>query len=123
MPHHEGPTRTSGFAATATTLVALVAMAAAAPSVRGLPAARIAHAEILAPWSESQAMRAVAAVVAAAARDLLAGQQTSVALLASGPGHVLPADRGVSVRRWVAVAAPPPETLDQRLLDLPPPGC
>jgi hypothetical protein len=123
MSHHDGPTRTTGFAATATTLVALVAMAAAAPSVRGLPAARIAHAEILAPFSESQAMRAVAAVVAAAARDLLAGQQTSVALPAPAPGDVQAENRAASVRRQVAVAAPPPETLDQRLLDIPPPGC
>jgi hypothetical protein len=123
MRDPDGTTRTSSLAATATTLVALVAMAAAAPAVRGVPAARVTHMEILAPLNESQAMRALAGVVAAAARDLLARQQTSTALLTPGCEVLVSAERQVVPPPCARMMAGPTERLDQRLLDLPPPGC
>jgi hypothetical protein len=116
-------TRTSGLAATATTLVALVAVAAAAPVVRAAPAARVAPVEMLAPLNESEAMRVLVGVVAAAARDLLARQQTTTALLPAD----FEAPRRVESRiirpPSTTPSRPPTERLDQRLLDLPPPIC
>lgn len=123
MGSSDRSTRTSGLAATATTLVALVAMAAAAPSLRGLPAARLAPVEMLAPLNESQAMRALAGVVAAAARDLLARQQTTAALLPPEFEAPVCADGCIISPSVAAVSLPPTERLDQRLLDLPPPIC
>lgn len=112
--------RATGLAATATTLVAMVAMSA---TVSGAPAPRALDAQVRATLSESHVARVVAAAVAAAARDLLGGEQwtTAVALLEDPAGcgaHAI----------WCTVTTPawpfaPLVLLDERLLDLPPPSC
>jgi hypothetical protein len=108
--------RSTSLAATATTLVALAALAAVAPSVNGSPMTRLAPVE-------SPAVRAVVAVVAAAARDLLAGQPT-VASLPETPWLELRCD-AASIKLDGPVDNEPAEgiILAERLLDLPPPRC
>jgi hypothetical protein len=123
MGNVDRPTRTGGLAATATTLVALVAVAAAAPSVRGLPAARVVPVEILAPLNESEAMRALVGVVAAAARDLLARPQTTTALLPDEFAAPMCIECRIIRPASTTSSRPPTERLNQRLLDLPPPVC
>ena len=71
---------------------------------------------------ESSMARAVAAVVAAAARDLLGAKQSTAAVAlepltaADGSAASWPAS-------WPTVLAAPPMLLGERLLDLPPPTC
>jgi hypothetical protein len=100
-------------AATATTLVALVAMSTAvsgACPVRGIEATR----------GETPVARAVAAVVAAVARDL-AGSERSAAAAARLEPADLPAPEPVS-SDWTPTTTPLAlSRLDERLLDLPPP--
>jgi hypothetical protein len=116
--------RTANLAVTATTLVALAAMAAGAPSLRSVEAARAVETEVLSSFGENPAVRAVAAAVAAAARDLLRGQPATMALPATGvigavsaapakPRPVAEAVRCVTATDW----------LGPRRLDLPPPSC
>lgn len=115
MTRESAPIRCVGLAATATTLVALVAMAAtvsAAPVPRGLDGAAL---------RESHVMRAVAAAVAAAARDLLSGERrpTVVAFFQpSAPDNEQASSCGASAS---AAAFALPTLLSERLLDLPPP--
>jgi hypothetical protein len=101
-------------AATATTLVALVAMSTAvsgACPVRGID---------VATRGETPVARAVAAVVAAVARDL-AGSERSAAAAARLEPADLPAPEPVS-SDWTPTTTPLAlSRLDERLLDLPPP--
>ncbi len=103
------------LAATATTLVALVAMSA---SVSTAAVPRDAEVRL-----ESHVVRAVAAAVAAAARDLLAAERSPVAMAAFEP--VLSAAEAVTGRCAPAPAQVTVSTtlLGERLLDLPPPAC
>ena len=109
----------SSVAASATTLVALLAMTAA---VSGAP---IAGGTELDGRSE-RGIRAVAAVVAAAARDLardlIIGDHSTPAMTAVDP---MPSARisGVANTRLAAALVPGPTPLAERLLDLPPPRC
>lgn len=102
------------LAATATTLVALMAMSA---SVSAVPVLRDAEVRV-----ESHVVRAVAAAVAAAARDLLAGKRSTTAVAAFEP--VLGVAPALTWRP--AVGAPRATVsatmLGERLLDLPPPA-
>ncbi len=100
--------RVAGLTATASTLVALVAMSA---TVATGPAPRAVE------------VRAVAAAVAAAARDLLVSEHPSAAVAVLEP-CVATGDDGV--RRAVTSCDPGPVhamLLGERLLDLPPPAC
>ena len=104
----------AGFAATASTLMALVAMATA---VSGGSPVRVEDAAVRA---ETPVSRVVAAVVVAVARDLARAEHSSPAALLvpesrldSGPAVDRP--RGPIV---IACGA----ALDERLLDLPPPA-
>ncbi len=115
MARQPAPIRSVGLAATATTLVALVAMAAmvsAAPVPRGLDGAAL---------RESHVMRAVAAAVAAAARDLLSGERCP-AVVAFFEPCAMDDSRATSCQVSASVAANAlPALLGERLLDLPPP--
>ncbi|MCZ6611199.1 MAG: hypothetical protein O6941_01080 [Planctomycetota bacterium] len=112
--------RATGLAATATTLVAMVAMSA---TVSRAPTPRALDAQVRATLSESHVARVVAAAVAAAARDLLGGERctAAVALLEDSAGYGAHAI-------WCTATAPAWPfaalvLLDERLLDLPPPSC
>ena len=120
-----GP-RSSQFVATATTLIALVAMVAGAPEARGHTHARATQVELVelvAGRAESAAVRAVAAVMAAAARDILTGGPCSADLLAPAPLD-LGAEEWSRPRLEREETGPPrAPALAERLLDLPPPVC
>ena len=82
---------------------------------------RMVRGEVVLAWGESDAVRAVAAVVAAAARDLLAGAPHGAAFAPETPieGMIEPDE----CKTPTADEGPPAplETLDERVLDLPPP--
>jgi hypothetical protein len=112
--------RSSSLVLTASTLVAIAAMAAGARAAHAVPAP---GADQVLRVTEVRGVRAVAAVVAAAARDLLAAEQTTAALPASRMSTPLPEDRCLAhpageTRRHSLV-----DRLGERLLDLPPPTC
>ncbi len=111
------PPRCSGLALTATTLVALVAMTA---TVAGAPSP--GRPEAHGRSAETLVVRAVAAAVAAVARDLAHSERSTLAA-----ARLVPA---FAWRLELAAGAPPRETpgaapanalLDERLLDRPPP--
>jgi len=114
--------RVSSLAATATTLAALVAVAAAAPASRGLSPFRSGHAEVAA-LGETRTIRVVAAVVAAAARDLLAAQTTTA--ICPGAFPIAAADVSLPSARVRPALLRPADSLlpAERLIDLPPPVC
>jgi hypothetical protein len=109
------PRRAAALTVTATSLVALLAMSA---TVSAAPAA---PAPVVEGRLEAHVARAMAAVVAAAVRDL-AGAKQFAAAAALEP---LPATGGSAAgpASWPAVPAAPPMLLGERLLDLPPPAC
>lgn len=119
MTTTSAPTRVSGFASTATTVVALLAVASAA---RMLPVGEYTTvAETRTTVRESSVVRAVAEVMAAAARDLLSGEHTTAALSAGPPEQPHSA---APVTRMPGRDAGPLHrvtALDERLIDLPPP--
>ncbi len=109
------PLRATGLAATATTVLALAAMSAAAstdPAPRGPVAGYRA---------EPLVVRAVAAVVAAAVRDLVGAERSMEApvLLVSAAEYDLQSGSLIRCARRTPIAIP--RILDERLLDLPPP--
>ncbi|MHC4415008.1 MAG: hypothetical protein ACYS0G_06980 [Planctomycetota bacterium] len=112
-PH---PTRAGGLAATATTLVALVAMAA---TVSIAPAPRALELERL---SESPVVRAVAAAVAAAARDLVGSERCTTTLALLEPSARCDDASASGPVASLNDSCPPPTLLGERLLDLPPPA-
>jgi uncharacterized membrane protein len=106
--------------ATATTLVALVAMAAGASALPLVPAGRVAHAEAVASLGDAHAVRAMAAVMVAAARDLLAGHRSAATL--DVPAVAIPVTaEHVAHRASAPVPVPPGPALPLNLIDLPPP--
>ena len=115
-PNQSGcPRRAAALSVTATTLVALMAMSA---TVSAAPAAPHVEARL-----ESTVARAVAAVVSAAARDLLGAKQSTAAVALLEPLTAA----GDSQASWPAPVpaqrTAPPMLLGERLLDLPPPTC
>jgi hypothetical protein len=117
------PSRVPSLAAAATTLVALVAMAAAAPHAEGMGAVRAVSAEITLLRGDGHGkVRAVAAAVAAVARDLLGAGATTTAWSAPESFDVDLAPRVAAVRPMVVTPRGLPP-LAEHLLDLPPPGC
>ena len=122
MRAERSSTRPASLAATATTLLALLAMtttASAAATPRG------ADMQSRSTVSESHMVRAMAAVVAAAARDLLVGDQHATPIVAGPFLSLSEFDQSTSqVRRARDVAVIVLSvTLGERLLDLPPPVC
>jgi hypothetical protein len=111
------PRRAAALSVTATTLVALVAMSATV-SVAPAPAASHVEARL-----ESSVARAVAAVVAAAARDLLGAKQSTAAVALLEPLTSIGASEASWPARAPAQRTAPPMLLGERLLDLPPPTC
>ncbi|MCH8823526.1 MAG: hypothetical protein IH984_08475 [Planctomycetes bacterium] len=121
MPREHSPIRSTSLTATATALLALAALATAA-STGPLPGNGDLNGRTA--TSESQVVRAVAAAVAAVARDLLASDQhTALAIdepfARSIVGNATMAMVVVSQDAHFAKL----EVLDERLLDLPPPIC
>ncbi|UCD76238.1 MAG: hypothetical protein JSV91_04805 [Phycisphaerales bacterium] len=115
--------RGRGLSASATTLLALVAVATAASALHSLPAVRVVYHETPGRPHESQAMRAVAAAVADLARDLLGAEHT-----AALPPTLISSARPAAATPVTTPApqdAPCPHRLrpPERLLDLPPPVC
>ena len=113
------PIRATGLAATATTVLALAAMSAAASAAASTSPA---------PWgpvpgcrAEPLVVRAVAAAVAAAVRDLVGAERSmeAPALLVSAAEYDL--QGGSLIRRERRTPVAIPRILDERLLDLPPP--
>jgi hypothetical protein len=72
---------------------------------------------------ESSVARAVAAVVAAAARDLLGAKQSTAAVALLEPLTAIGASEASWTARIRAQRTAPPMLLGERLLDLPPPTC
>ena len=122
MRYERSSTRPASLTATATTLLALLAMTSTA-SAAATP--RAADMQSRSTVSESHMVRAMAAVVAAAARDLLVGDQHATPIVA-GPFLSLfefyQSTSQVRRARDEAVIVKS-VTLDERLLDLPPPVC
>jgi hypothetical protein len=119
LNHPLEPSRSSSLAGTAGVIVALVAVAA---MTTGVANARLIPAETRSTLGESQAVRAVAAAVAQAAREL-AGTERIVAAM---PEQFTLAASSSNDNAVVAAA----DRVDpvvahfvgERLLDLPPPG-
>jgi hypothetical protein len=103
----------------ATAVLVLAALAATMPSPENRPAARV---ESRPAMSEAQAVRLIAAAVAAVARDL-AGTERHVAALASGAIEFAASIPAVIDAVIVDSDPAPPWVLAERLLDLPPPTC
>ena len=116
--------RPASFAGTATTLLALVAMTSMTSTASTLVNAR-ADFHGRTTMSESHMVRAMAAVMAAAARDLLVGDQHLTPIVA-GPAESLAAVQTPTPsfgRSGDADAIVKSAVLSERLLDLPPPVC
>ena len=109
--------RVAGLAATATTLVALVAMSATVASGPTLRAREV-EARL-----EDHVVRVVAAAVAAAARDLLVLERPAAGVVVVGP--CVQTARDAVSRPAFSHDLPTGEAtrLGERLLDLPPPAC
>ncbi len=122
MRAERSSTRPASLAATATTLLALLAMTSMA-SAAATP--RAADMQSRSTVSESHMVRAMAAVVAAAARDLLVGDQHATPIVAGPFLSLFAFHQSTSqVRRTRdAAAIVLSVTLGERLLDLPPPVC
>jgi hypothetical protein len=111
------------LASTASAVVALVAIAATISTVQSAVHFRGSPTEARAAAVEAPTVRAVAAAVAAAARELVGGEQVHAALphrlISLGapdqadPDAPLHHDEPIVRSRMIA----------ERLLDLPPPGC
>ena len=122
MRRPETPSRSTSIAAAATTLMALVAMAAAGPRYAGACSSRAASAEVAVTLRDADAVRVMAAVVAAAARDLLATAHAQAALPAA-PAPAAPPAAGSRVRfPDAARGGGDLPRLAERLLDIPPPA-
>lgn len=114
----------SGLGTSTSAVIALVALAAAITSIQSVAHGRIGPADVRTAASEAPTVRAVAAAVAAAARELVGGgERVDVAL----PPTLLAQSLAPSVS-----AAEPPQIrvrlqrsamIPERLLDLPPPVC
>jgi hypothetical protein len=111
------PRRAAALTVTATTLVALAAMSA---TVSAAPTPAASHMEAR---LESTVARAVAAVVAAAARDFLGAKQATAAVALLEPLTAVTGSETLWPAWWPTLHAGPPMLLGARLLDLPPPTC
>lgn len=110
------PPRCCGLSVTATTLVALVAMTA---TVAGAPAPR--GAEMIVRPADGAVVRAVAAAVAAVARDLAGAERSAVSVARLEPAFAWRADGRAAPCPVAAVAPPVVGVPQERLIDLPPP--
>ncbi len=122
MRAERSSTRPASFAATATTLLALLAMTSMAPAAA---TPRAADMQSRSTVSESHMVRAMAAVVAAAARDLLVGDQHTTPIVAGPFLSLFEFDQSASqvCRARDVTVIVLSVTLGERLLDLPPPVC
>ena len=115
--------RTACLVVTATSLVVLVAMARGVVTVEALATEAAALVEGSSKSREPRSVRAMAAVVAAAARDLLGnGGHQAVALLRPPVDQRVAADRSSRALPIWQAARPGQHLLAERLIDLPPPS-
>lgn len=125
-PSQEPVAAVGGAAGGAAALLALlaVAMMVAGAGPAGGPASRIAAADFRPALTESQTVRALAAAVVAAARDLVGAERVHTAIPASGLAVVaaMAAPIGPPLRNR-GCDIPGPLLLAERQLDLPPPVC
>ena len=111
--------RPASYASTATTVVALLALASV---VRAAPAVELGGHETRPVARESSVLRAVAVAVAAA-RDLFGVDQTTLAAVGhANPAAIIPPRMISPADIYHAPAAQLGVALDERLLDLPPPS-
>ena len=118
------PTRPPQLTGSTATIIALLSMATMVTSNPGAMAGRVLPAESRPISTETASVREMAvAMVAAAARNLLASERIDTALPAPLFAPVRAATTSV-VRVDARDSAPPVGyVLHERLIDLPPPGC
>lgn len=113
----------AAFATTASALIALVTVAAVMGSLPGtVVSVRVALLDSRGCSTESETVRAVAAAVAAVARNLVGGEQLSAAMPAPSWVEVdalFPAVTTTTTSFFVCRS----RILDERLIDMPPPTC
>lgn len=122
MKAHRPPSRRTATVGLTTTAGAIVALMAIAATVTAAPTARPAVVESRSSLAETNAVRAVAAAMAAVARELAGGERVVAAMPVSlliAPLSTPAIPQVLSLRDR---AVPLPGVLDERLLDLPPPG-
>lgn len=124
MPEDTAPTRVPQSTGSAATIIALLSMATMVSGVSAMSTNRVAPSETRSTAVETSSVREMAvAVVAAAARNLLASDRLDSTLTVSVFLPVESAD-SLEVRLDLPGTAPPASLLlNERLIDLPPPGC
>jgi hypothetical protein len=123
QPNHRR--RRAAQTSLANTAGAFIALVAIAATINSLPGANIRAAllESRTPLAEATTVRAVAAAVAAAARELAGAERITAALPAEQFASALaPAGLPIPITRD-ADAIVRSQPLNERLIDLPPPGC
>lgn len=120
MSSEPSPTRNACLATSAATLVALLSMAtmiSVTPGVESMPR------EGRTTLSDTQSMRAMMGAVAAAAREMLDGEQLDYSM-AMSPMRISSqeAPQTITIARFEAESRSD-RRLSPHLLDLPPPGC
>ena len=113
----------AGLASTASAVVALVAIAALMSSAPRLAMARVAPVEARSSVIAAPSVRAVAAAVAAAARELVGGERINAALPVPRFAEALAAPAGRLIDRSNPDQIIHCRMVSERLIDLPPPSC
>ena len=121
--HHAANVRASTSATSAGALIALVTVAALLTSAAPAVTARVVSNEARHSVNEGAAVRAVAAAVVAAARDLVGGDRLIDALPEDWLCLAQFAAIESIIQREAEEAPPHQPTLRESLLDLPPPRC
>lgn len=112
----------AGLASTASAMVALVALAALMTSLPGANV-RAAMLESRVAPAEAPSVRAVAAAVAAAARELVGGERITAAMQANHFSDSIAAANPIQSNGSEAADIPLSRPIAERLIDLPPPVC
>lgn len=120
MRSSDTPSRSAGIAATATTLVAILAMATTSSII---PATAAIPLEARSLQGEAPAVRAVAAVVAAMARDLIDLDVVVMTAMSGDGPEPFAQDAALAMPMPASTRLVAPRRLGPRLLDLPPPAC
>lgn len=113
----------ASLASNASALVALVAIAALMSSAPRLAMARVNPVEARSSVIAAPSVRAVAAAVAAAARDLVGGERINSALPVPRFAEALALPVGQFIDRSSTDEIIQCRLVGERLIDLPPPGC
>jgi hypothetical protein len=106
-----------------TTAGAIVALMAIAATVTAAPSARSAIVESRTSLADTNAVRAMAAAIAAVARELAGGERVVAALPVISMWSTLASPSGDQFLSRGDDDRPIPGRLEEHLLDLPPPAC